>query len=109
MSTKNIAIGKVLSFSTGRLMGSMDDIYEVAEQIAGGSVFTHQLINPYFKEELLRQHPSLKDAPAWERPKESDYPSDQAYRQAVKEYIASYLKKAEAQFGSELPIKQGSR
>ena len=75
-------------------------------QIAGGDVFTHQLIDPFFKEELFRQHPSLKDAPAWEGPKESDYSNDQEYRKAVTDYIASYLKKAEAQFGSELPIKQ---
>jgi hypothetical protein len=109
MSTKNIHISKVLSFSTERLMCDMGGIYEVAGQIAGDSVFTHQLIDPYFKEELFRQHPSLKDAPAWEGPKKSDYTSDQVYRQAVTEYIASYLKKAEAQFGSELPIKQGNR
>ena len=106
MSTKNIAISKVLSFSTGRLMCDMGGIYEVAGQIAGGDVFTHQLIDPFFKEELFRQHPSLKDAPAWEGPKESDYSNDQEYRKAVTDYIASYLKKAEAQFGSELPIKQ---
>ena len=62
MSKKIFELGAILSITTGRLLTSMDNIYEILNFMTQDNLFTHQL--PRATREcapwILRQHPQLK-------------------------------------------------
>lgn len=58
MPAKPFPIGVILNFADGRLLTSMDDIYDFANFMTGDNLFTHQLprafreISPVLKKQL---------------------------------------------------------
>lgn len=54
-------LGAVLSMTTGKLLCQMDDIYRIAQHLAGEPVWTHQLgrVMTESKPHLLAQFPAL--------------------------------------------------
>lgn len=62
MNTKKFHLGAVLSMTTGKLLCKMDDIYRIAQHLAGKPVWTHQLgrVITESKPHLLQQFPALE-------------------------------------------------
>ncbi len=58
MPKKSFPIAKILNFADGRLLTSIDDVYEFANFMTGDNLFTHQLprafraIEPVLKKQL---------------------------------------------------------
>jgi len=61
MKTERFHLGAVLSMTTGKLLCQMDDIYRLAQHLAGEPVWTHQLprVGREAKPHLLAQFPAL--------------------------------------------------
>jgi len=63
---KSFGLGTILSITTGRLLTSIDNVYEILNFMTRDNLFTHQL--PRASKEcapwILRQHPQLKDVDA---------------------------------------------
>lgn len=61
MTTERFHLGAVLSMTTGKLLCKMDDIYRIAQHLAGEPVWTHQLgrVMTESKPHLLAQFPAL--------------------------------------------------
>lgn len=61
MTTQRFHLGAVLSMTTGKLLCHMEDIYKIAQHLAGGPVWTHQLgrVMIESKPHLLAQFPAL--------------------------------------------------
>lgn len=61
MNTERFHIGAVLSMTTGKLLCPMDDVYKIAQHLAGEPVWTHQLPRVFreAKPHLLAQFPAL--------------------------------------------------
>ena len=61
MKTERFHLGAVLSMTTGKVLCQMEDIYRIAQHLAGGPVWTHQLprVITESKPHLLEQFPAL--------------------------------------------------
>ncbi len=61
MKTERFHLGAVLSMTTGKLLCQMDDIYRIAQHLAGEPVWTHQLgrVMTESRPHLLAQFPAL--------------------------------------------------
>jgi len=61
MTTQRFHLGAVLSMTTGKLLCQIDDIYKIAQHLAGQPVWTHQLgrVMTESKQHLLAQFPAL--------------------------------------------------
>ena len=61
MNTERFHLGAVLSMTTGKLLCHMNDIYRIAQHLAGEPVWTHQLgrVMTESKPHLLEQFPAL--------------------------------------------------
>lgn len=61
MTTERFHLGAVLSMTTGKLLCKMDDIYRIAQHLAGEPVWTNQLgrVMDESKPHLLAQFPAL--------------------------------------------------
>ncbi len=61
MTAQRFHLGAVLSMTTGRLLCQMDDLYKLAQHLAGEPVWTHQLprVGREAKPHLLAQFPAL--------------------------------------------------
>lgn len=61
MATKKFHLGAVLSMTTGKLLCQMEDIYRIAQHMAGEPIWTHQLgrVMAASKPHLLAQFPAL--------------------------------------------------
>lgn len=61
MNTERFHLSAVLSMTTGKLLCQMEDIYKIAQHLAGGPVWTHQLgrVMTESKPHLIAQFPEL--------------------------------------------------
>lgn len=61
MTTERFHLSAVLTMTTGKLLCQMDDIYRLAQYLAGEPVWTHQLgrVMTESKPHLLEQFPAL--------------------------------------------------
>ena len=68
MSTQRFHLGAVLSMTTGHLLCEMDDLYKIAQHLAGEPIWTHQLprVGREAKPHLLAQFPALASVDAEE-------------------------------------------
>lgn len=91
---KEFSLGAVLSVTTGRLLAPFDEMHELIEHMAGGSVWTHQ--RPRVADEcgpaLLAQHPRLAKVTV---------PDDLAGEDACRAWLAEQT----AEHGSTLPVE----
>jgi hypothetical protein len=69
---KKFPLNQVLSITTGILLGSMSDVYEILDYMTGDNLFTHQLPRACQScgPAILEQHPVLKDVDASDFQKE---------------------------------------
>lgn len=60
---KKFPLNQVLSITTGILLGSMSDVYEILDYMTGDNLFTHQLPRAAKAcgPAILEQHPVLKN------------------------------------------------
>ena len=61
MNTQRFHLGAVLTMTTGKLLCPMDDVYKIAQHLAGEPIWTHQLprVMDESKPHLLAQFPQL--------------------------------------------------
>lgn len=61
MTTERFHLSAVLTMTTGKLLCQMEDIYRIAQHLAGEPVWTHQLgrVMTESKPHLLEQFPAL--------------------------------------------------
>ena len=61
MNTQQFHLGAVLSMTTGKLLCQMEDIYKIAQHLAGEPIWTHQLgrVMTESRPHLLEQFPAL--------------------------------------------------
>jgi len=96
-------IEAVLGLTTGVLLkrNGFSELHELAEFIAGHSIWTHEFADKTtvaeLREAAFRQHPSLRDAERFE-----------PEGQVMNEYLPAFVARAVAQFGPELSIERGS-
>lgn len=66
MKTERFHLGAVLSMTTGKMLCQMDDIYRIAQHLAGEPVWTHQLgrVMSESRPHLLAQFPALANVTA---------------------------------------------
>jgi hypothetical protein len=101
---KTFAIEVVLGLTTGVLLkrGGFGEIHELAEHVAGHSIWTHEFADKRvwseLSEKLFAQHPRLRDAEQFAKPEPG----------ALGNYLAEYVARAVATFGASLEIEGGT-
>lgn len=102
---KQFSIEAVLGLVGGVILkdGVFGEMHELGEHVLGHAVWTHEFADEVLSERmraaLVAQHPLLGKLEAWNR--------DQA-KQNLGEYLAAYVERQHAKYGSSLPVERGT-
>ena len=93
---KTLKLSALLCLTTGKSFGDFGEMHEAAEHVMGGPIWTHEFASPELwttmRENVLAQFPDL--------------PADG--NAVTPENAAQILADAEAKFGKELEVEQGT-